>query len=80
MSISTSAARLADAVPRSRLSANGIRWACCSATHSRVRVEVLKRRWSHQQLLEDSRPARMARTLLRFGDGRFGGAVEFRVG
>lgn len=41
----------------------GIRWACCSATHSRVMVAMLNRRCTHQQLSLASMPARIARTL-----------------
>jgi hypothetical protein len=42
---------------------NGMRCACCSATHSRVMVDMLNSRCTHQQLSRASMPARMARTL-----------------
>jgi hypothetical protein len=40
-----------------------MRCACCSATHSRVMVDMLNSRCTHQQLSRASMPARMARTL-----------------
>lgn len=42
---------------------NGMRCACCSAPHSRVMVDMLNSRCTHQQLLGASMPARITRTL-----------------
>lgn len=62
---------------------NGMRCACCSATHSLVMVDMLNRRCTHQQLSRASMPARITRTLQdnqRDGVGHYGQELEGSLG